>query len=295
MRIFDETKPFFKGNFHCHTTRSDGRLSPDEVRAFYRQQGYDFLVLSDHRSLSEQASFENGMLMLPGMEMDFTLPCEALHIVGFGMSASFAKSHGWQIGPQECINTMRRYGGRAILAHPHWSMNTLSTLSALQNVTAAEIYNTVSGTPWNAARADSSNILDVAANHGAVYNFVASDDSHQYNGEAGRSYTMVQADRLTQEAIIDAMDAGLFYSTQGPRFEQITLENGVLTVRCSPVSAIIFCSNRVWAADRCQTGSGLTSAAYNVAADADAYVRVQLIDAHGRSAWSNPVKLALEL
>lgn len=294
MRMFDDKKPFYKGNFHSHTTRSDGWLSPEEVRNVYRQQGYDFLVLSDHRQLSEQAYMDRGMLLMPGLEMDFTLPCEALHIVGFGMSEGFAKSRGWQIGPQECIGAMRRYGGRAILAHPHWSMNTLATLSALHDLTAAEIYNTVSGTPWNAARADSSNILDVAANHGAFYNFVAADDSHQYNGEAGRSYTMVQADGLSQEAIIEAMDAGRFYCTQGPRFEQITLENGELTVRCSPVKTIIFCSNRIWAGDRCQTGDGLTAASYSVAEDVETYVRVQLIDDQDRSAWSNPVRLTLQ-
>lgn len=291
MQMFAKDIPFYRGNFHCHTTRSDGSLSPDEVRRVYRRQGYDFLVLSDHRILSEQAYMENGMLLMPGMEMDFTLPGEALHIVGFGMSEAFEQSRGWLLGPQPCIDTMRRYGGRAIIAHPHWSMNTVATLSALKNATAAEIYNTVSGTPWNAARADSSNILDVAANHGAIYNFVAADDSHTYDGEAGRSYTMVQAKELSQAGIIQAMDAGRFYCTQGPRFEQISMEDGIISVRCSPVKHIVFCSNEIWSANRCQSGDGLTEAVYPLVAGGESYVRVHLIDAQGNSAWSNPIRL----
>ena len=44
MDLFDPKLPFFKGNLHCHTTVSDGKLSPDEVVALYRDLGYDFLT-----------------------------------------------------------------------------------------------------------------------------------------------------------------------------------------------------------------------------------------------------------
>ena len=45
--------------------------------------------------------------------------------------------------------------------------------------------------PWYGDRADASGVLDVAAAHGVLYRFVASDDSHRYQGEAGRAFTMV--------------------------------------------------------------------------------------------------------
>lgn len=41
---------FWRGNLHTHSTRSDGRLSPEAVVEFYRDAGYDFLMLSDHFS-----------------------------------------------------------------------------------------------------------------------------------------------------------------------------------------------------------------------------------------------------
>lgn len=47
--------------------------------------------------------------------------------------------------------------------------------------------------------------------------------------------------------------AGGFYATQGPRFS-LTLEDGLLTVTCSPVSSVIFFSDLVYAPDRVTTG-----------------------------------------
>jgi len=195
-------------------------------------------------------------------------------------------------GPQRCINLYRRCGGRAIVAHPAWSLNTVATLAALQDVTAAEIYNSVSTYPWNGDRADSSNVLDVAAAHGALYRFVASDDSHRYQGEAGRAFTMVQAGELSQESLFDALDQGRFYCSQGPRFEQISVEDDRIEVTCSPVDTVIFYSNLIWTGNRCQTGKDLVFASYDLTVNrGERYVRIQLIDAEGRSAWSNPIVL----
>jgi hypothetical protein len=39
---------FFRGNLHCHSSRSDGLLEPEDVVGAYRNAGYDFLCLSDH-------------------------------------------------------------------------------------------------------------------------------------------------------------------------------------------------------------------------------------------------------
>ena len=38
-----------KGGLHCHTTRSDGRGTPEEVIRLHAEHGYDFLAITDHR------------------------------------------------------------------------------------------------------------------------------------------------------------------------------------------------------------------------------------------------------
>ena len=45
-------KQWFKGNTHTHTLWSDGDDFPDMIPDWYKERGYDFLVLSDHNILS---------------------------------------------------------------------------------------------------------------------------------------------------------------------------------------------------------------------------------------------------
>ena len=40
---------WYKGNLHMHTTRSDGKVTPEEAKKIYYQAGYDFIALTDHR------------------------------------------------------------------------------------------------------------------------------------------------------------------------------------------------------------------------------------------------------
>ena len=291
MKLFDTDKPFFKGNLHCHTTNSDGKLTPEECKAFYREHGYDFLSITDHRKLSEETHMEDGMLVLCGMEMDYYLPGEVVHLVGVGLSQKL-NQHDVSRNMQSYIDLANRYDGRVIIAHPAWSLNTVTTLSGLHGLTAAEIYNSASTYPWNGDRADSSNVLDADAAHGTFFNFVASDDSHWYNGEAGRSFTMVQADELTRESLFKAIDEGRFYCSQGPVIRQITVEDEQIHVECSEAERVIFYSNLPWANNRCVANSGMTEASYTAHPEnGETFVRIQVMDKEGRSAWSNPILL----
>jgi hypothetical protein len=49
----DESAPrWWKGNLHTHTLWSDGDNYPEMVADWYKQNGYNFLALSDHNILS---------------------------------------------------------------------------------------------------------------------------------------------------------------------------------------------------------------------------------------------------
>ena len=45
---------WFKGNTHTHSWWSDGDSPPEMVVGWYQQHGYNFLVLSDHNTLSDR-------------------------------------------------------------------------------------------------------------------------------------------------------------------------------------------------------------------------------------------------
>ena len=61
---------WFKGNTHAHTTESDGDASPEYVAGWYKDHGYDFLVLSDHNKLTDPETLghlmDEGFLLVPG-------------------------------------------------------------------------------------------------------------------------------------------------------------------------------------------------------------------------------------
>lgn len=291
MKLFSDSLPFLKANFHTHTTMSDGRKTPAEAMTMYRSAGYDVLALTDHRKVTapDPADIPEGLILIPGIELDFMLPEQAVHIIGLGMSERIV--FAWQpLGtPQQAIDAIRDCGGEAVLAHPAWSLNTPTFMASLKNVLATEIWNSVSTIPYNAARADSSSLLDVlCASTGCTLPVFASDDTHFYGAEFAVAATMIQADARTPEAVMAALRAGRFYATQGPTFRQIEIVDGEVRVTCSPAETIIFYSALPWSDHRVRTGHNMTESVYRLERD-EKFIRVQIIDAQGRSAWSSPV------
>ena len=287
MQLFKASARFYKGNTHAHSTMSDGLLSPDEVFETYRSAGYDFLALTDHWVVGEERDYK-GMLVVPGVEYDFTFPTQVLHLVCLFRKAADARGITRAMSHREVIDRVNRVGGLPIAAHPAWSLNTPEFLKSLDGVALSEVYNTMSDEPFNGPRGNSESLLDVTAANGKAYQLVASDDSHWYRGEQCVSWVMVQAEELTVSAILTALREGRFYASQGPEIRNITVEGELITVETSPASKITFCSNLYYVDDRCRSGKGLTREVYRVRPN-ERFVRIQVTDADGRKAWSSPI------
>lgn len=287
MKQFDESLNWYKGNLHTHTTLSDGVHTPDEVIEIYRAKGYDFLALTDHRRLSMPETVR-GMLMTGGVEFDYMLDDECIHIVGIGLrSAPELNPPMCGQCAQQAIDAINAHGGFAILAHPSWSMNTLAGTLPLRDLGAMEIFNSTSDAPWNPVRGDASQFVDLTYTRGKYTPLVASDDSHSYTGEHTRSFTWVNARELTLDSILEALRAGRMFASQGPRFTQIEYDGGVLSVDCEPVVRAVVYSNLPWASGRVVTGE-LTHFEYTPMRG-ERYLRVRIEDADGNLAWSQPV------
>lgn len=289
MILFDERMRFWKGNTHMHTTVSDGKLSSQEAAALYREQGYDFIVQTDHWQVSPERR-DGDLLVMRGVEFDLYPPRQTAHIVGVGVTPGVLERVHRGDDTQQTIDAINADGGCAILAHPTWSMNTPEFMASLRGLAAAEVFNTFSGAPWNADRADASALLDVTATWGQLLPQVAADDAHRYTGEACRSFTMVQADSCDSETIVAALKQGRFYASQGPRFLRVELLADRLRVRCSPVSRVIFYSNLPWVTGRCRSGVGIVEAEYVFQKErGETFVRCEIQDQYGAKAWLSPV------
>lgn len=51
LPLFAESPKWYKGNLHCHSYWSDGRLLPEQVADWYKDRGYNFVCISDHGDL----------------------------------------------------------------------------------------------------------------------------------------------------------------------------------------------------------------------------------------------------
>ncbi|MCH4193624.1 MAG: CehA/McbA family metallohydrolase [Butyrivibrio sp.] len=287
--LLENQDNWYKGNLHMHTTCSDGRVSPEEAEEIYYQAGYDFIALTDHRKPGTEGHYKD-MLLLSGVEWDTgdaqTAP--VYHIIGVGMKEKTNLSYTEGApSPQHIIDVINAAGGIAILAHPHWSVMNPDEMQELHGLAGAEIYNSVSGLPFNPRRADSSLYFDLWAGRGILVRAMAADDAHYYTGDQTRSFIMVNAPECTGDALITAIQKGNFYASQGPKIYSITIEDEYIHIKCSPdVKTVIFNSNMPWAAERVQEVTD--GEAFYRYSEQDRYIRIELIDQEGRMAWSSP-------
>ena len=68
--LLDEKKGYLKANMHCHTTCSDGRLTPEEIKEEYKKRGYSVVAFTDHEVMVDQSHLcDETFLALNGYEM----------------------------------------------------------------------------------------------------------------------------------------------------------------------------------------------------------------------------------
>jgi predicted metal-dependent phosphoesterase TrpH len=82
-------------DLHCHSTASDGALSPTEVVRRAHQQGVTALALTDHDTTAgldeaRHAAQVEGIRFISGIELSSHWQGKCLHIVGLGIDPAYA-------------------------------------------------------------------------------------------------------------------------------------------------------------------------------------------------------------
>lgn len=82
-----------KGDFHLHTTASDGRLSPGEVVEMAGRKGMDIIAITDHDTVSGMdEALDMGkkikLKIIPGIELSTLYEGENIHVLGYFKEAS---------------------------------------------------------------------------------------------------------------------------------------------------------------------------------------------------------------
>jgi hypothetical protein len=307
---FSKPGSFYRGNLHTHSTRSDGARAPEQVVRDYRARGYDFISLTDHflpnghfrpgeegfctvcdtRDLHTEdfVTILGAEVHGPAMENG-----EPWHIVAVGLPADFAELARGETGPA-VARRARDAGAFVALAHPYWNaVSEADALSLVGIIDAVEVYN--HGCEVEVRRGHGLHQAEMLLNRGHRVTLCATDDAHFKHArgtfvDAFGGWVMVKAGSLDPDALLAALKAGDYYSSTGPEIHDIAIDGDTIRVACSPVSDIVVSGRGATFRHTHDTSLVAFEAPLPQRARSP-YVRVTVVDAHGRAAWSNPIWL----
>ncbi len=276
---------WWKGNLHTHTTVSDGALPPDATAECYRKLGYDFLAITDHGQVLEPFDGPDGLLVVPGAEYHTNCgePTRVWHLVSLGPTGEVS---GVDAPLAELHASVRQTSSFYFVAHPYWSNLPEDEVAGMTGAPAVEVFNGVC--ERMICRGYSDQAWDYALACGERLDGLAVDDAHKET-DFGRGWIMLRAEKLDIDTLFDALKRGLYYSSAGPEIHELCVEDGLVRVRCSPARSIKFMARSP--DGQCFTapeGDSLQSAEYRIKGT-EVYVRVQVEDAEGRRAYTNPI------
>lgn len=310
--LLPENGPYYKANLHCHTTLSDGELTPEQVKEAYKAQGYSIVAFTDHRHYAWHKELDDeAFLSLAAYEVDMNdfgrhlgdwPRMKTYHINLFDTDPTKNAAE-----KEKSIQPDRRYGdvhylngyiekmlGMGFLAcynHPYWSLQDYDDYKNLRGFFAMEIYN--HGCEHDGLYGFAPQAYDEMLRTGQRLVCLATDDNHNRAPfddplcDSFGGFVMIHAKELTYSSVIDALVHKNFYFSMGPQLLGVSLEGMTLTVKTSPVEKIfVIQEGRDYYKQLAPKGETITGASFELTGK-EGWFRVEIRDSHGLYAGTN--------
>lgn len=321
--LFPNEGRFYKANFHAHSTVSDGKNTPAELKALYKSNGYSILAMTDHELLVEHSDLDDeDFLTITGVEyaivekkpwleaktVEFNMFARDQHNTTQVCFSPTSVKHGetWRIPDvkyvgetlkksfdkefmQRVIDEANANGFLVSLNHPNCSFITPELFGDFEGLFAMEIYNHDSYicgyNEYNPA------LYEEMLRRGHWLSPIAADDchgnlpdDHPHCGRYG-GFVMIKASELKYDAVISALEKGDFYASTGPTIEELYVEDGVIHIKCSPVKEIAMQTHHRPMGGRyiAREGEYLTEATFKLPNE-QPFFRFDIIDERGHHA-----------
>ncbi len=287
---------------HAHTTNSDGELAPTLLARHYARAGFDVLAITDHHVRTVEPSTEN-LLIIPSTELDARVggTDRDTHVLAFGVSAEPAPRGGELLELDEIVRWVRNDGGVPFLAHSYWSGLRTVDFEACEGLVGIEIYN--AGCELETGRGLATLHWDEALEAGHHLLGIATDDCHHPGFDSSLAWVWVRSGVRSAESVLVALREGAFYSSTGPRIHALTVEADAVVFRSSPVRSarLLTVRKQGTAVGAGRLGyvhsarvlelddRGEITAARLARPGSTSYGRLELRDAEGGVAWTNPL------
>lgn len=302
----EETFQWYKGNTHTHTLNSDGDSTPDDVVRWYREHGYHFLVITDHdyftnaNGLNAAIGAEEQFIVIKGIEASYGIESKAVHINGLNPEHYLLPEEGATVVDtiQKNVDAIRDAGGVPHINHPNyrWSI----TADDLKQITNCKLFELFSGHPrinnyGGGGMPGVEDIWDNVLSSGKIFYGLAVDDAHAFKqpwnrdtARPGQGWIMVKAERLTADAILEAMENGDFYSSTGVEIEKFEVDDSSLNITIKETGTTKFRTQFIGKNGKVFKEDTVNPATYHFAGY-EMYIRAKVLDSNGRIAWTQPV------
>lgn len=323
IELIPETGKFYKVNMHCHTTLSDGKQTPEEVKQQYMEHGYSAVAFTDHEILLDHRDLcDENFVALHGYEVAFNAPsngrsfnfCPVYHLNLIAKDQNnllmprffkdrkpyYGKTREWVDEHAQYSSTIDGYkysidwlndytkavteeGFFVNYNHPQWSLQDCRDFLGLEHLHSVEVI-----TGGSLLHNDNTSIHYAQMLRGGMRVVpTAGDDNHSALG-CERCWTMIKAPELTYGALISAYERGDCYASCGPEILSLVLKDGKICVRTSAAFEVVLLSEGRYVTYRRQNDFTLTETEFDYRPDLfGKFFRIEVRDARGNKAFSN--------
>ena len=303
--FFRANKNTYKANLHCHTTISDGKLSPEEIKSIYQSKGYQIVAFTDHDTfITHNDLTDDTFLAINGFEVAINQTStikHSSHLKTYHFNALATRPHQQDVPSlpvmayddikeiNAYIDRLNKTGFLVCYNHPWWSLQTFNDYAYLEGIFAMEIYNHNCQVEDGFCGYNPQVYDEMLRNNQRIF-ALSTDDNHNAHPvtspyyDAFGGWVMISSLSLVYEDVISALTAGDFYATQGPDIYLIAIEDNHLIIECSPCKEIkVYTEGR-----KCYTlfGENLTKATFKLE-EFTTYFRVNITDRNKNEANSN--------
>lgn len=323
IELIPEAGKFYKVNMHSHTTLSDGKQTPEEVKKQYMEHGYSAVAFTDHEILLDHRDLcDENFVALHGYEVAFNAPsdgrgfhfCPVYHLNLIAKDQNnllmprffkdrkpyYGKDREWVDQHAQYSSTIDHYeynidwindytkavkeaGFLVNYNHPQWSLQDCRNYLGLEHIHSVELIN-----GGCMLHSENTSIHYAQMLRGGMRVVPTAGDDNHSAYEFAWGWTMIKAPELTYGALISAYEHGDCYASCGPEILSLVLQDGKIRVKSSAASAIVILSEGRFVTYRWDGGKPITEAEFDYRPDLfGKFFRIEVRDQYGRKAFSN--------
>lgn len=321
--LFGGKGNLYKTNMHCHSTLSDGKKTPEELKDYYKSKGYSILAITDHEHLNNNSYLDDeDFLTITSCEIAIkqfpeqsTLKNQEMKVCHLNLYAKeqsndynacynevydhfskkerrvnfkrpqkdFEREYSAD-GINKIIKTANENGFFVCYNHPRWSLENYGEYGKYEGLWGVEVFNTSCNV--GGMYEYDINVVDDFLRDGKRVFASSGDDNHNNKNDSFGTFVMVNTDQLKYENVINALLCGDFYTSTGPEIYEITLDGLDVSVKCSDACRVnVTTRGRRRAAVIANDGKFINEATFKLNEN-DGYFRVSVVDEKGRIADS---------